>query len=342
MRVLVTGSTGFLGSNLAAALAQQGHTVVGLRRANSPDDAIEHVPMTFVTGDILDADSLIPAMKGIDWVFHAAAIADYWRTPASIIYKVNVDGTKHVLAAALMAGARRVVLTSSTAALGMPRREKELLDESDWFNLRPEDFYYGDSKRLAEEAAADYASQGLDVVSVLPAAVMGPRDLKFNAGELIAQALNPTIPFIPLPQGGLNFIDVRDCVEGHISAAQKGAAGERYILAGHNMTHRRTMEIVNQVLGTAAHIVELPRWLVRPMAEVVGVLRNVGVQLPVDRGRILHSKEYIYYDNTKAIHHLGLTIRPFEESVLDAYKWYEENGYLQKRGLPLAPISKRH
>lgn len=342
MRVLVTGSTGFLGSNLAAALVEQGHSVVGLRRSNSPDDAVEHIPMTFVTGDILNADSLVPAMKGVEWIFHVAAIADYWRAPASAIYKVNVDGTKNVFASALKTGVERVILTSSTAALGMPRPEKDLLDESDWFNLRPEDFYYGHSKRLAEEKAAEYVAQGLDVVTVLPAAVMGPRDLKFNAGELIAQALNPTIPFIPLPRGGLNFIDVRDCVEGHISAAQNGITGERYILAGHNMTHRQTMEIVNRVLGTQAHIVDLPYWLVGPMAEVVGLLRRIGFQLPIDRGRVLHSKEYIYYDNSKAVHQLGLNIRPFEESVLDTYRWYEENGYLQKRKLPLAPISKRH
>jgi dihydroflavonol-4-reductase len=342
MRALVTGSTGFLGANLVATLNDRGIDVVGLRRKNSPEDAIEGLKITFFTGDILDPESLIPAMKGVDWIFHVAAVADYWRSSPETIYRVNVDGAKNVLQAARKCRVKRVVLTSSTAALGMPRPGKRLLDEADWYNLKPQEFYYGHSKQLAEQAMSESITQGLDAVAVLPAAVMGPRDLKFNAGELIAQALNPSLPAIPLPRGGLNFIDVRDCVDGHIRAAEKGVTGERYILAGHNLTHRETMETINRVLGTKLSVLEIPPWIVGPMAEFVGLLKNLGVQLPVDRGRVLHSKEYIYYDNSKATSQLGLSIRPFEMSVLDAYKWYESNGYLKKRGIPAAPISNRN
>ena len=92
-KALVTGSTGFLGSTLVAGLNERKIDVIGLRRKNSPEDAIEGLKLTFVVGDILDAESLVEAMKGVDWVFHVAAVADYWRTPEAVIYKVNVDGS---------------------------------------------------------------------------------------------------------------------------------------------------------------------------------------------------------------------------------------------------------
>jgi len=272
-------------------------------------------------------------MQGIDWVFHVAAVADYWRTPAATIHQVNVDGARNVFEAALTAGVKKVIYTSSSAAVGMPRPGQPLLGETDRFNLKPAEFYYGYSKQLAEDLLMQYVASGLNAVSVLPSAVIGPRDLKFNVGELIVQALKPSLPVLPLPRGGLNYIDVRDCVAGHIAAAENGENGGRYLLTGHNLTHRQTMDEVNQALGTSVPIVELPGWMFVPAAEAVDILQKLGVSLPVDKGRVLHSREFIYYDNSKAVRELGLTIRPFADSVRDAYEWYSENDYLSRRGI---------
>jgi dihydroflavonol-4-reductase len=336
---LVTGSTGFVGANLVAALDERGIEVVGLRRTTSPDDAIAGLEVTPVVGDLLDPESLRAAMDGIDWVFHVAAVADYWRVPKDLIYRVNVEGTRNVLQAAHEAGVKRFVLTGSTAALGIPASKDALMDERSRFNLRPDEFPYGHSKHLAEEALAEFVEKGLHGVSVLPSAVMGPRDLKFNAGELIVQALKPTLPVIPVPRGGVNYIDVRDCVVGHIAAVEKGRPGDRYVLAGNNLTHRETIEAVNRALGTSLGVIQIPRQTLPLMGALVALVRGLGVQLPVDRGRVMLSGQFMYYDNTRAVRELGLEVRPFVESVRDAYRWYADNNYLERHGLPLAPIS---
>ena len=307
--------------------------VVGLRRKTSPDDAVEDLKIRFVVGDLLDAASLREAMQGIDWVFHVAAVADYWQVSNEVVYRVNVDGAKNVMQAALDAGVQRLVLTSSSSALGLPKADGVLLTEEDTFSLKPSDFPYGHSKSLAEEAMHEFVEKGLPALSVLPSAVIGPRDLKFNAGELILQALKPTLPVIPIPKGGLNYIDVRDLVDGMIAAAQKGKVGGRYLLAGHNLTHRETIESVDEALGTSQRVLQLPRWLLPPLAEVVAVLKRLGVELPIDRGRVLLSRAYVYYDNSRAVNELGLQTRPFVESVRDAYDWYVENDYFAKRGV---------
>ncbi|MBN1313579.1 MAG: NAD-dependent epimerase/dehydratase family protein [Anaerolineae bacterium] len=332
-RALVTGSTGFVGANLAAALVEHGIEVVGLRRTTSPEDAVKGLDISFVTGNILYPETLPLAMKDIDWVFHTAAIADYWQVPAETVHRVNVEGTRNVLRAAQQTGVKRVILTSSSAALGISNEDKPLLDEDDQFNLSPHIFPYGYSKHMADQLMIEFARQGVDVLSVLPSAVIGPRDLKFNAGEMIVQALKPTLPKLPLPTGGLNYIDVRDCVDAHIAAAKKGKPGERYLLAGHNMTHREAMDTVNQTLGTSVKIVEVPGWALLPLAGLVWSVRQLGINLPIDCGRVLLSRKFIYYDNDKAVRELGLKTRPFAESVRDTYEWYVQNNYLQKRGI---------
>jgi len=329
-RVLVTGSTGCVGANLVAALNERGIEVVGLRRRTSPDDATHGLQMEVVIGDLLDIGSLREAVRGVDWVFHVAAVSDYWRTSLKRILQVNVEGARNMMQAALEAGVEKFVLTSSAAALGFPRPGRALLDERDRCNLRVQDFPYAYSKQLAEDALQEYVKQGLPAISVLPAAVMGPRDIKFVSGELIIQAIKG---FPALPRGGLNYIDARDLAKGHIAAAEKGRIGERYILAGHNMTHRETMTQIADQLGTRVPPGEIPDWLIPPMAALSGLMQWLPLNLPIDRGRMLASNKYLYYDNSKAVSELGLNIRPFADSIRDAYLWYKEHGYLARRGV---------
>ncbi len=331
-RALVTGSTGFLGSSLVAALNAHGIEVLGLRRSTSPDKAVAGLKLTPVTGDILDYDSLPRAMEGVDWVFHVAAISDHRHASVEALYQANVEGARNVFRAAKEAQVRRVVFTSSSAALGIPRPGKPLMDEEDEFNLQAEEFPYGHSKHLAEGIMREYVEQGLDAVSVLPAAVMGPRDLKFISGELIIQALKG-IPAIP--KGGLNYIDVRDCAEGHIAAALKGRPGRRYLLAGHNMTHRETLEVIRQELGTRLPLLDIPTWFLPVLAEAVRLSTRMGFRLPINREALLMGGRYLYYDNSRAVSELGLSVRPFNQSVRDTYQWYAENGFLEQRGIKL-------
>lgn len=331
-RALVTGSTGGVGANLTAALNARGIEVVGLRRKTSPDDATGDLRATFVTGDILEPESLRPAMEGIDWVFHAAAIADDWHYPAETILRVNVEGTRNVLAAAHAAGVKRFVFTSSAAGLGTPLPGQELINEENQYNLKPDAWPYGYSKHLAMQAVVEYAGKGLEALSVLPTAILGPRDLKFISGELIVRALRREI--FPLPDGGVNFIDGRDVAEGHIAAAEAGRPGERYILGAHNMTHVETLHIIGETLGVPVRRIKLPRWSLPLLSKAVTLLRGLGADLPLEGERVLLSGKFMYYDSSKAERELGLAPRSFTETVLDTYRWYAEHDYFARRGIP--------
>src|SRR5512140_2453981 len=151
-RALITGVTGCVGSNLAAALLHQGIEVVGLCQPGASTQAIEKLRLTRVVGDICDPASLSGLLRNVDWVFHVAGIADDWRHCAAEIYRTNVGGTENMLKSALQGGVKKFILTSSAAVLGLPRPWMPSMDETCDFNLRPFEWVYAHSKWLAEQA----------------------------------------------------------------------------------------------------------------------------------------------------------------------------------------------
>ncbi|MCL4254440.1 MAG: NAD-dependent epimerase/dehydratase family protein, partial [Anaerolineae bacterium] len=121
VKALITGGTGFIGSHIARQLVADGHTVRILHRQSSKLTALDGIPFESAIGGLKEDDmpALIKASEGCDWVFHVAAVADYWRADKAEMFEVNVSGTRRILAAARTAGVKRVVFTSSAAAVGM-------------------------------------------------------------------------------------------------------------------------------------------------------------------------------------------------------------------------------
>ncbi|MEZ0362623.1 NAD-dependent epimerase/dehydratase family protein [Mycobacterium sp. pUA109] len=328
MRALVTGGTGFVGSNLVAALIERGIRVRVLRRPTSSPAALAGLDYETRLGDVLDeVDALAAAMDGCDWVFHSAAIADYWRyRRRDRLYRTNVTGTRRVAEAALRAGVRRLVFTSSLAALGIPAPGRALT-EADRFNLRPGQFPYGHSKYLAEEQLRTVVAAGLPAVTVNPSVVIGPRDVNRIAAAMVVQAARGRLRFAA--PGGTNFVSVADVVAGHIAAAERGRVGERYLLVGENLSFRAAFGTVCDVVGRPGPAVVLPRWTIPVAAAAVGAARIVvGPRLPIDENQMRLSACGIYADGTKARTELGVPLTPFRAAVQSAYDWYRDNGYL--------------
>lgn len=332
-RAFITGGTGFVGANLVLALNERDIDARVLLRSSSSQKALQGLAYETVTGDVLDEpDELARAMEGCDWVFHVAAVADYWRQERELLYRVNVSGTRNVLQAAQRADVKRVVVTSSLAALGVPEESGLMLDEEHTFNLPPDSFPYGHSKALAEQEVLAAVEQGLHAVIVNPSIVLGPRDVNQISGSLVVQAARGRLKFaVP---GGANFIDVADVVAGHIAAAEKGGSGERYILGNHNLTHKEAVALICDVVGRGCPRITIPSWLLPPAALLVGAARAVlGNVLPADENQVRLMAAFIYADNQKAVAELSLPQTPFRVTVQRTYNWYNQHGYLERRVL---------
>jgi dihydroflavonol-4-reductase len=327
VRAFVTGGTGFIGANLVAELNELGIAARVLHRPSSSLAALEGLYYESVHGDVLDApEQIAEAMAGCDWVFHVAAISDYWRQGRERIYQVNVEGTRRVVEAARLAGASRLVFTSSLAAMGVPPRGV-LLDESSRFNQPPERFPYGHSKVLAEAVVREAVEAGLDAVIVNPAVVLGPRDVNQISGSLVVEAARGLLRFTA--PGGVNFIAVQNVVAGHIAAAERGRTGERYILGAHNLPYREAIPEICAVVGQRPPLFQIRSWMLAPAALAVDAARRLlGNRIPLDPTQVRLMDANIFADNSKARHELALPQTPFTTAVENTYNWYRAKGYL--------------
>ena len=324
MKVLVTGGTGFVGSHVARQLAAEGHTVRALHRATSKLDALDGVPFESAPGDILDADSLRAACAGCDWVFHVAAVSSYWRSSPDAIFEANVRGTKQVLAAAREAGVKRVVFTSSAAAVGL-RHDGVPSTEAEVFNQSPSRFPYGYSKALAETVCRDAVRDGLDVVIVNPVVVMGPGDLNRISGELILSVAQLG-PALPVPPGGVALTDVRDVARWHVRAAERGITGERYLLGSVNMAHADLFAYIADIANVPRPGLPIPGAVLPVLGTILDMLRALGIPVKADGTQIRLSGRDVFFDSAKAWAAFGPPEYALRDTLADAYRWYAERG----------------
>ncbi len=324
---LVTGGTGFIGSNLVEGLIAQGINVRVIRRKGSRLTALEGLEYEAVTVDINGSEAALEdAVHGCDWVFHAAAVSDYWRHSTEVLYRVNVEGTRSLIAAALKQGVKRFIYTSSIIALGVPR-PGGLLNESSQFNLSPSRFPYAHSKHLAELAVLEAASHGLPSVILNLPIVIGPRDVNQVSGSIIIEAARGRLRFF-FP-GGSNFIAVDDVVAGHIAAAVRDQAESRYVLAGENLTYTEAIEHVCRLVGRPRPSFTLPAGALPLIAAGVAIGRAVlGNRIPIDPNQVRMSGQLLFVDGRKAREELGVPRTPFEVAIKLAYDWYKANGIL--------------
>lgn len=323
-RALVTGGTGFIGSNIALRLVERHWDVRILERQETSRELLEGGPFDFVSGDVLESDTLLPAMQGIDVVFHAAGVVDYWNQGEERMYQVNVEGTRNVMEAALKSGIDRVVHISSTAAMGI--HPNEIVDESYTFNVEPERFVYGHSKHLAEEVAFEYVEQGLPVVLVNPTTVMGPRDVRKVSSGMVVEVGNHKVPPL-IPPGGINIVPICDAVQGAIEAAIKGRVGERYILGGENISHLQLYKTIMNVVGCGKKLKVMPRWQVTIVAGLTDMLQPpTSGPVPLTGDRLRLESQYFYYETTKARSTFDMPQTPLRVTIGRTYEWYDLMG----------------
>jgi dihydroflavonol-4-reductase len=320
MRAFVTGGTGFVGANVVRSLLNSGYDVRSLVRPNSRLDNLQGLDVEIVTGDLNDPE-LNLLMQGCQVLFHVAAHYSLWQTDKEALYQSNVLGTRNILAAARKAKIDRAVYTSSVAAIGVGKNGK-VVDET---HQSPPDNLIGGykkSKYYAEREARAAVKLGQDVVIVNPSTPIGPWDLKPTpTGEIILRFLQRKMP--AYVNTGLNFIDVRDAAQGHLLALEKGKTGDRYILGHQNLSLKELLERLAQITGLPAPQTQVPSWLPVIVAWIDEyILARLGKfpSVPLDGARM--SRQFMYYDASKAVRELGLPQSDLNIALKDAVDWF--------------------
>ena len=325
MKILVTGSTGFLGSAIARELLSDGRDVRLLVRKGADTRNIDDLDVEVALGDLRDPSSLKSALTGCSVLYHAAAYYSLWDRDQRLIYDINVAGTRNILQAARECGLDRVVYTSTVGCIGLnpdgaPASETTPFDPATLSND------YKRSKYQAEQVALEFADSGLPVVIVNPSTPVGPRDIKPTpTGKIVLDFLNRNMP--AYLDTGLNLIDVADCARGHLLAEKKGTPGERYILGNRNMSLFEILLALEGITGLKAPRIKIPYWAALAAGWVCETLSNrvTGRPPAIPLAGVRMAKYFMYFDSSKAVRELGLPQNPVETALKQAVDWFQNH-----------------
>jgi dihydroflavonol-4-reductase len=319
VKILITGGNGFIGAVVVRTLRNRGDEVRCLVRPTSRMDRISGLGCEIVHGDLRDVASLRQAARGCRGLIHLAGISHWDLIHSRDMLEIVCGGTRNVLDAAVESGIERAVYVSSTIAIAGSRTPTVHNEESPYPPVL-ENYRYARAKHDAEAVCLQYLDR-MSISIVNPGEVYGPddRDL-ITAGNLIDFANSDPVVVC---KGGMSICHVEDVANGMIAALDRGRNGQRYILAGENLTIRSLAELTNQILSRKKLFLTFPT----PLVRAVGWLgRTVSLPLPFNPHVIPYATMYWFTDNVKAKRELGVQFRDAAETLQPVLDWCLNSG----------------
>ncbi len=322
----VSGASGFIGSAVVRHLLADGRRVRALVEPGANPQNLDGLDVERVTVDICDHHKMTRALDGCEAYYHLAAIYKVWLPDPDPIYRVNLEGTMAALFAAQRAEVKRIVYTSSIAAVGL-RNDGVPSDETVPFNLYDVANEYILTKHLSERLALRFVESGAPIVVVNPAFPFGERDIAPTpTGGIILSVLRGEVP--ALSTGGFCAVDVEDVAAGHVLAEHKGRIGERYILGSHNVTFAEFVRLVCDVAGLKAPKLTIPAGVGRALAfgfeTWATQVTHSAPRVTVKGARYMQRRAW--FDCEKARRELGMPTTPLVESVRRAVDYFRAAG----------------
>ena len=334
MRVLVTGSTGFVGSHSTAAIAAAGHDVrllvrdadkaarvLGRLGVDVPGERVE-----VAIGDVTDEPAVKAAVEGCDAVVHTAALVATDRRRAGEAYAVNVGGTEAVLGIAVASGLDPVVYVSSVSALFTPGGPA-LSPESP---VATADTPYARSKAEAELYARSLQAEGRPVAITYPGGVWGPNDPSMTDG-VASVVMFMKLGMLPATSGGFPVVDVRDVAAVHARALVAGLGPRRYLVGGRLVPLSDLAGVLRRLTGRRIPLAPAPAPIMRGLGLVGDALARFGINQPITHEGMVTLTVGVRADSSATERDLGIGFRPVDETVADMLRWLHAEGHLTAR-----------
>jgi dihydroflavonol-4-reductase len=318
-----------LGSNLVRGLLEKGYAVKAFLENGRETGTLKGLDIEISRGDLLSCIDVRKAMDGCPYVIHTAAVTNVIPNRSEMIRRINIDGTRNIIKAALDCRVKKMIHVGTANSFGPGTRDNPG-DETRPYSGRIYKLDYMDSKRQAQdEVLQAVAGNGLPAVVVNPTFMLGPYDSKPGSGEMILAVASGKIP--GYTRGGRNYIHVLDVAVGIINALEKGNPGECYILGNHNLSYKEIFSLIAEIIGVRAPRLYLPPALAKPfsvVAPALSMLAGTKPRLNLSMARI--SCDDHYFSSAKAIKHLDLPQTDIRIAISDCYEWFVKNGYIKK------------
>ena len=338
-QVAVTGASGHVGACLVRQLLNAGHDVRVLVRSTTDTRALAGLDVEKVQGDVCQPSTLTPLMKGVDVLYHLAALISIVGGMDGRVRAVNVHGARNVGRAALDAGVRRMVHTSSVHAFAMNHGggAEQHIDEEFARSNESNAPAYDASKAAGEVEIRKLIDEGLDAVIVHPAGVIGPFDFgPSRMGQVLCGIGNGSLP--GLIGGGFHWVDVRDVGKAMQAAAEHGRTGESYILSGHYAPVKELAKLAAAVTGKSSPRLVVPLGVANvfaPLAETFAKVTRAEPLYTAESLMALRANARFSYAKAKA--ELDHDPRPLSDTVRDIYAWFAADEQLKSPRAMLQP-----
>ena len=321
----ITGGTGFLGINLIHALCENNWSITALHRPSSNLKYIKDLPIQMAVGSITDKTSLEKAIpEGTEVIFHLAGDTNMWSKRNAAQRAVNVDGTCNMIQVAVDKGVSTFVHTSSISAWGAA---PGLIDENtpqlggkSWVN-------YEKTKWEGEQEALKGIEKGLKVIIINPGSIVGRFDAN-NWATMFFALRDGKVPGVP--PGNNNFVHIRDVVNAHMLAVDKGQNGHNYLVTGENAPLQDFAAAVARQMGLEKVPAKMPAFLLRILAKISVFVANFTGKEPTMTPEIIElmSRKGAGYSNAKALSELGYQMIPWQQGVRECHDWLKQEGLL--------------
>ena len=313
MNILITGITGYFGSQLAREFSQLGQ-IHGLKRKTSQTDLLKDADLSvqWHEGDVTDMDSLLDALKSIDLVIHAAGMVSFSAKDEDHLYKINSEGTANVVNAMLATGVKRLVHVSSIAAIGRTSEVMEYDENFKWVDS-PLNSGYALSKYWGELEVWRAEQEGLETLVVNPSVLLGKASYEKSSGSIYQYVLKGNLFF---PKGNINYIDVRDAAAITRLLVEKNAWGDRFILNREGKTYGEFFAQVAKTFEVKAPSIQISSALLKVVLPLIGLLRVLGLsKSQLNRQLAVNAQRKIYYSNAKVQSLLGFEYRTLQDTL---------------------------
>ena len=321
-RYIITGANGHLGGTLIRMLQNTKAEVYGLVLPNEKCEDCGNVH--YIHGDVRDMNSLRPLFERAEdsriQVIHTAGIISIAEKGSSLIYDVNIRGTKNIIALCKEYHAARMVYVSSVHAI--PEKEHDqVITETDVFSPEKVTGVYAQTKAAATQAVLDAGKEGLDVVVVHPSGIIGPYDQCGNhLVQMITDYLKGKLP--ACVKGGYDFVDVRDVARGCLLALFRGKSGSCYILSNRHYEIREVLGMVRKV-SRGRKLITLPMWTAKMVAPAFEWYAKHKHRRPLYTRYSLYTlRSNDRFSHDKATSELGYRPRDLYETIRDTVRWY--------------------
>jgi dihydroflavonol-4-reductase len=326
MKVLITGGTGFIGLNIIEAALQEGYEVHALIRETSNRTFIKNFDVTYHTAELDDFEGICQAVPGMDYIIHCAGVTSCYEHDYAELSKVNVEGTKNIVKAAIKHSVKRLIYTGTTSTIGAKDDPDTIADESFVLDGFRAESPYARTKTQAEKIVSEANRKGVETIILNPAEVIGPYDHNVQWGQMVMAIMGNQIPFVP--PGSATFSSAKEVGKAHVKALTAGTPDQRYILGGEHILLKDFLVRSAKALGVSVDLPQVPYDAVFQQFKEQAEKYPDEPLPPLDPYRMRVFKGHYLFGSDKARKDLDYKVIPLEQMVVECADWYTKNGFL--------------